>query len=357
MSFLFWFSMPKLEAENLDNVASALRSGSSLGRTPHQRCAKRLQQNGIFIRLLNSGAAPQVVIVVGQNDGHTGQPQRSTGQLCTGTLLLTTLGGGMRRLRRITEQEVIAEFLKSEFHHEEFHQYREKVEHLVLQADLTNAAENDQRRALLYRRRGHMWRELPADTEWWEVQIESSDLNLIRVFPRAQWRRIADGSFLLPDVVERIRTRRFTGLAQECITKVHAIKGSLRRRDDLGCALLIGVDESNALTILEGNHRLTAALLDCDNVPQTQLRVLCGFSPRMNECCWYETNASNLWHYAKNRLKNLFDDRYLECVEQLPEGGVSESASDRAQTGLNAEPFCEIGDTAEAESSTHGKAV
>ena len=254
----------------------------------------------------------------------------------------------MRRLRRITEQEVIAEFLKSEFHHEEFHQYREKVEHLVLQADLTNAAENDQRRALLYRRRGHMWRELPADTEWWEVQIESSDLNLIRVFPRAQWRRIADGSFLLPDVVERIRTRRFTGLAQECITKVHAIRGSLRRRDDLGCALLIGVDESDALTILEGNHRLTAALLDCDNVPQTQLRVLCGFSPRMNECCWYETNASNLWHYAKNRLKNLFDDRYLECMNDRQGAGVSDNEVIEQSVGASPQQ------TIQTASSGHG---
>ena len=263
----------------------------------------------------------------------------------------------MRRLRRITEQEVIAEFLKSEFHHNEFSQYRRRVEHLVLQADLTNTAENDQRRALLYRRRGHMWRELPPDTEWWEVQIEPSDLRLIRVFPRAQWRRIADGSFLLPDVVERIRTQHFTGLAQECVTKVHAIRGTLRSSDGLGCALLIGVDESNSLTILEGNHRLTAALLEWDHVPHDHLRVLCGLSPLMNECCWYETNLSNLLQYAKHRLKNLFDDKFLECIERLPEGDVSENASVRAQTGLNAEPFCEIGDAAEAESSTHGKAV
>ena len=77
----------------------------------------------------------------------------------------------------------------------------------------------------------------------------------------------------------------------------------------------------------------------------------------MNECCWYETNLSNLLQYGKHRLKNLFDDKFLECIERLPEGDVSENASVRAQTGLNAEPFCEIGDAAEAESSTHGKAV
>ena len=214
----------------------------------------------------------------------------------------------MRRLRRITEQEVIAEFLKSEFYHNEFDQYRRRYEQLVLQADVTNER-NAMRRALLYCRRGHMWQELPADTEWWEVKIAPPDLKFIRVFPRAPWWWIANGRFPLLEIVERIRVRRFAEFAQECVNKVHAIRGSLRRSDVLGCALLIAVDESNALTILEGNHRLTAALLDRDNVPHDQLRVLCGFSPSMNECCWHKTNVSNLWHYAKNRLKALFDDK------------------------------------------------
>jgi hypothetical protein len=213
----------------------------------------------------------------------------------------------MRRLRRITEQEVIAEFLKSEFHHAEFQDYRRRFEPLVLQADVTDAAENALRRALLYRRRGHMWHELPANTEWWEVQIEPSDLKLVRIFPRAQWRRIANGSFLLIDVAERIRTQPFNGRVRECVIKVHAISHSLRRGDSLGYALLIGVDESNPLTILEGNHRLSAALLEYDNVPKN-LRVFCGFSPHMHECCWYETNLSTLWRYAKNRFKSLFHD-------------------------------------------------
>lgn len=215
----------------------------------------------------------------------------------------------MQRLRRVTEQEVIAEFLKSEFHHAEFHDHRQRFEHLVLHADVTNAAENALRRALLYRRRGHMWHELPANTEWWEVQIDPLDLKLIRVFPRAQWRRIASGSLWLLDVTARIRVGSFAGRIQECVTKVQAIIDSLRRGESLGCALLIGVDESDPLTILEGNHRLTAALLEYDNVPQDQLRVFCGFSPRMYECCWYKTNLSTLWRYGKNRFKSLFHDQ------------------------------------------------
>jgi len=224
--------------------------------------------------------------------------------------------GYMRRIQRITEHEVIAEFLKSEFYHQEFVSYRRSFEHLVFQGDVTDTNENALRHALLYRRRGHMLQELPVDTEWWEVQVELSDMKSIRVIPRAQWRRVASGSFLLCEVAERIRTQHFTGSARECAKKVHAISLSLRRRENLGCVLLIGIDESNAFTILDGNHRLTSALLECSSVPKDQLRVVCGFSPRMYECCWYETNIPNLWHYAKNRIRSLFSkEADIQCIK------------------------------------------
>src|SRR6516164_1531023 len=103
----------------------------------------------------------------------------------------------MKKLRRVTEAEVISEFLKNEFYQEEFHHDREQFENLVLHADLCDEDANALRRALLFRRRGHMWREIPSDTTWWQVHIEPEDLERIRVFPRAQWRKIADGRFLL----------------------------------------------------------------------------------------------------------------------------------------------------------------
>lgn len=215
----------------------------------------------------------------------------------------------MRKLRRITEAEVIAEFLKNEFYQEEFHHDRENFEHLVLQADVTNETENALRRALLFRRRGHMWRELPSDTQWWEVEFEARDLNLVRVFPRAQWRKVADGSFLLRDIVQRIRTVRFSGRTRDFISKVQGLSYRLRVEHDVSSVILIGMDETLPVTILEGNHRLTAALLAGPTYLQQRFRVLCGFSPHMNQSCWYETNLQNLWRYARNRMRNLFYDK------------------------------------------------
>jgi hypothetical protein len=225
----------------------------------------------------------------------------------------------MRKLRRITEAEVIAEFLKNEFYQEEFHRDRGNFEQLVLEANVTNETENALRRALLFRRRGHMWRELPADTQWWEVEIELSDLNLVRVFPRAQWRRVADGSFLLRDIVERIRTVRFSGRTRDFISKVQALSYRIRAEKDTSSVMLIGIDEKCPFTILEGNHRLTAALLAGQSILEHRFRVLCGLSPNMAQSCWYETNLANLWRYGKNRFRNLFYDRDADISRILNE--------------------------------------
>ncbi len=222
----------------------------------------------------------------------------------------------MKRLRRVTEAEVIAEFLKNEFYQEEFHQDREQFEDLVLGAQVEDETANALRRALLFRRRGHMWRELPSDTQWWEVEIEARDLQRVRVFPRAQWRRVANGSFLLSDIVKRIKTKPFRGKTRDFISKVQALSYYLRTHEDNSAVLLIGVNDESPVTVLEGNHRLTAALLASPEVLESRFRVFCGLSPRMSESCWYQTNVANLWRYARNRARNLFYDRDAD-IERL----------------------------------------
>ncbi len=222
----------------------------------------------------------------------------------------------MKKLRRVTEPEVISKFLRNEFYQEEFHHDREQFEDLVMNGDLSDEDANALRRALLFRRRGHMWREIPADTAWWEVEVEAADLDRVRVFPRAQWRKVANGSFLIKDIAQRIKHQRFYGKTRDFVTRVQALSYKLREFDDQSAVLLIGLDDAQPVTVLEGNHRLTAAVLASPGVLHSRFQVFCGFSPRMSECCWYQTNVSNLWRYAKNRARNLFYDRDAD-VERL----------------------------------------
>jgi hypothetical protein len=117
--------------------------------------------------------------------------------------------------------------------------------------------------------------------------------------------------------VERIRDGVFQGETQDYIMRIQSLSYRLRLEYDNSTVLLIGIDEHHPVTILEGNHRLTAALLASPAILQTRFRVLCGMSPHMTQSCWYETNLANLWRYAKNRIRN-FRDREADVEKLLP---------------------------------------
>ena len=208
---------------------------------------------------------------------------------------------GLRLRRKLTEEEVMAEFLRSEFHHPEFDEYRHEFDAVVRHPDLKNTRENAVRQALLFLRRGAMWRELPADTQWFEVELTPEDLDRIRFFPRAQWRRIAQGSFYLTDVVEKIRLRLDSHDA--FFDKLRSLSSSVQENLINPTVLLIGVDNTGPLTILDGNHRMAASMLGPSPSVLTRLRFICGFSPEMTRCCWYATNVNTLLRYFKNLVR------------------------------------------------------
>jgi O-antigen/teichoic acid export membrane protein len=220
--------------------------------------------------------------------------------------------------RRLAEEEVMAEFLRSEFHHPEFDEYRHQFDHLVRDPDLTSSRENAVRQALLFLRRGPMWRELPADTVWFEVDLRNEDLDRIRFFPRAQWRRVAQGSFYLTDVVERIRIQLESSSHNDFFGKLRILSSSVQDNLINPAVLLIGVDETSPLTILDGNHRMAASMLGPSAPVLSNFRFICGFSRQMTRCCWYATNVNTLLRYFKNLVRYFtYDpesdiDRYRE---------------------------------------------
>ena len=118
-------------------------------------------------------------------------------------------------------------------------------------------------------------------------------------FPGRSGVSVADGNFLLKDIVRRIRTKPFRGRTRDFIAKVQALSYYLRNHEDSSAVLLIGVDDDSPVTVLEGNHRLP---------PHCWLRLRCcraGFEfsvdcrQSMSESCWYQTNLPNLWRYAQ----------------------------------------------------------
>lgn len=230
------------------------------------------------------------------------------------------------RLREVDESEAIAEFLKSEFYHPTFDRYRQRFADLVNNPDLSDGRENTIRKALLYLRRGRLWRELPADTEWWEVELRASDIRRLRVFPRDQWRGLAEGNFYLADMLDRIRERVESENQETFLKKLRSLSSGLERGENHSAVLIIGVDDTGPLTIIEGNHRMAAATLVDPTAFYRRFRFLCGFSPRMTECCWYQTDLSTLWKYFKNYWTDLLEDQH-EIIAEANQGSIMPNAA------------------------------
>lgn len=216
---------------------------------------------------------------------------------------------GLRRLRRVTQDEVIAEFLRSEFYQDEFSGMRQTFESLVIQPDLSDAHENAIRRALLFRRRGRLWRELPEDTQWWEVELSPEDLGRVRVFARNHWLRYGAPGFLLMETIEKLRERIASQSRDWFIQKLRSLSVDLAQDTRFNSIILITRNGYSPITIIEGNHRMTAAGLVSPATLHNRFRFLCGFSPRMTECCWYRADASTLWHYLWNAFAYYLIDR------------------------------------------------
>ena len=225
----------------------------------------------------------------------------------------------MKKLRRLTEAEVIAEFLRGEFFHKEYDADRDQFASIVQHPDLTNAVENEIRRVLLFRRRDTMWWELPVDRQWWELEMAQEDVEQVSVFPRAQWRKIARGNFKARDVAERIRELK-EAEPDAFVAKISDICRNLPTDLPKGMIVLLGINEHLPVTLLEGNHRFIASLLTSASGSIVGKHVIGGFSLHMERCCWYKTNFQTLLHYLKNRIQHYWardpDIALLEHVEQ-----------------------------------------
>lgn len=236
--------------------------------------------------------------------------------------------GPARLLREVSEDEIISEFLKSDFYRPIFQQYRQSLGEIVLNPNLSDPRENSRRRALFLVRHLSLWNEIPTDTRWYEVEMTESRLGQIRVFPRAQWRRVGKGNFWITGIAARIDAllnAREDGDDSQFLAKIAAIRDRfIEDSGPLGSVILIGVDANGPLTLLDGNHRLVAAILASGNKVQN-LRFLCGLSPKMRDCCWHNTNLTTLFHYGRNVAKNALVrpaaelERLLQQAEPSPE--------------------------------------
>jgi hypothetical protein len=170
----------------------------------------------------------------------------------------------MKDLGPSSEAEMILAFLRAEVHSPRFARYyfgpydafRNEALALVNNADLGDALQNEERRAILDKVRGYvrkifLFPDFPSDVKWRRVQLERGDSPRLLYANLTEWVKLSKGS------------RRVVEGAKKATANpnVLAVAKRIRRGDTF--EPLIAVDgDTDSLVLVEGHVRATAYLAE-----------------------------------------------------------------------------------------------
>jgi hypothetical protein len=198
--------------------------------------------------------------------------------------------GAMRKIRDISEDEMIAVYLQTEFHSSRFrqeiaaHVQKEGIDPHLLQApDWQNGHENAARRTLLGAYRGYGRNEgyfmgFPTDVRWERAILTRQDLSQVRYIAYDYWVELSGGTRMAVDgarnavagkVVFRVPSSGLVYMANE-----------LRRGAQFPPLILVAKDVDAYLVVMEGHVRLTAYLIAPEYLP-SELEVLIGYCEQL----------------------------------------------------------------------------
>lgn len=196
----------------------------------------------------------------------------------------------MRVLRRVAEDEVVATFLRAEVGSE---RYGARIHELlardgrpvavVAEPDLSDAAANEYRLALLDEHRGWVRRiglfdGFPADVAWWRAALSREEVLAIRYINWDWWLELSGGTRLATDAAEHIRSDGDSANV-EWHRPIAEQAGSAPE--------LIAVTNParSQLVLVEGHVRLTAYAVFPDYLPE-ELEIYAGISEEIDQ--WSE---------------------------------------------------------------------
>ena len=199
----------------------------------------------------------------------------------------------MRKIRPISEDEMIAAFLYAEFYSprymsKEIQEYlqRHEINPRVIQVpDLHNEQDNACRRAVLGAYRGYgqgrgYFQGFPKELRWELIGFTRQELEQVKYIEYDYWSELSGGSRLALYGARRalegidvfnLSSRYFVDLAE-----------TLRNGTQFPTLIFVGPNEEGYLVVLEGHARLTAYLIAPDCLP-TELEVIVGFSERITQ--------------------------------------------------------------------------
>ncbi len=192
----------------------------------------------------------------------------------------------LRIVRSISEDEMIAVFLRGELDSE---RYGARLRELagaeaeaLLDPDTADAEVNRRRRETLdrhraYERRQGLFLGFPDDVDWYRAVLTPDEVLDIRYIDWDWWLRLSGGSRRPRDAARRIRAAEIEGVGVEEHEALAASQHPL---------IAVATRAGEPLVLVEGHARLTAYALFPERLP-TEVEILLGLSDAVRGWCQY----------------------------------------------------------------------
>lgn len=196
----------------------------------------------------------------------------------------------MKVLEKISENEIVAEFLKAEINSS---RWGEKLEPLLIQGeikksvldnpDLKNELENKQREWVLANFRGwkqnkDLFENFPEDIEWYRAILQIDDLKKIKYMNYSYWNELSNHTGLVTEGIKTIKAGiKIYGKSNDGFKKAAQY---VKEGGKFPKLILVAKDKNSQLILLEGHLRATAMLWQEETITD-KLEVFVGFSDKI----------------------------------------------------------------------------
>lgn len=197
----------------------------------------------------------------------------------------------MKIIKDITENEMIAIFLKGELNSERFDKpilnalKSYKIDRdIVDNYDLKNEEENKLRKKILADARGYnnklLFDGFPKDVKWVRAELTREDIKNIKYIRYSYWLEISKGSRRVEDVIKTIQSGE--EIFSESNDRFLEVAEKIKKGAKFPELILVSKGDNEDLVVLEGHLRLTAYGLAPEFISET-IEVIVGFSKDLDK--------------------------------------------------------------------------
>lgn len=191
----------------------------------------------------------------------------------------------MKLIHQVQEDEVIAEFLLAEINSVRFkdgilHALGDRDLNVILEPNLNDPGDNQIRREILSQTRGFglntdLFENFPVKVIWYKAIFQKKDLNEVMYINYSYWNELSSDTRLPMQAASNIRNHKEVfGVSNKGFL---AINSAFKQGKVFPKLIVVAMNESSRVVVLEGHARLTAYFIDTDYIPE-ELEVLIGFS-------------------------------------------------------------------------------